>query len=293
MLVRNILLALGGLSLIGGLLLAIVWFRQIETAPQPQAPVAQSSIMVASHAVAAGTLLRPEDVAWKEVAAGDIQTGFVVRRQGSATEFVGAITRRPFAAAEPFVVTDLVRPNERQFLAAALKPGTRAVSIAVDAPQSAAGLILPGDQVDIILAQNFTEGAANRRAVAETVLRDIRVIAIDQSLSRSGRDGGVARTQAAGETRAPRTVTFEVTEKQAERLIVAAQLGRLQLSVRPLQVAPAETVTPSPAAGPTWADEVSPALNVMERSRTPPATTGGGGIERTIRRPPAAPGDWP
>jgi pilus assembly protein CpaB len=281
MLVRNVLLALGGLSLIGGLLLTFVWFRHVDSAP-PQAPAATSAIMTASRAVATGTLLRPEDIAWKDVTAGDIQTGFVVRRPETAAEFVGAITRRAFAAGEPFVVTDMVRPNDRQFLAAALKPGTRAISIAVDAPQSAAGLILPGDQVDVILAQTFTEGSASegRRSVAETVLRNVRVIATDQSLSLPSRD--VPRPAAGGEAHTPRTVTFEVTEKQAERLIVAAQLGRLQLSVRPLQVAP-DTPPPPLETRPTWADDVSPALGAVSRTRLP---AGSGGIESTIRLPP-------
>ncbi len=283
MLVRNILLALGTLSLIGGLVLAAVWFRHAEIAPPPQPPVAKSSIMVASHAVPTGTLLRPEDVAWKDVTAAEIQTGFVLRRHDTATEFVGAITRRGFAADEPFIVTDLVRPNERQFLAAALKPGTRAVSIAVDAPQSAAGLIMPGDQVDIILAQSFTEGSVGegRRSVAETILRDVRVIAIDQSLSLPAQAPTRPSAPATVEGRLPRTVTFEVTEKQAERLIVASQLGRLQLTVRPLQIAPAEQ---PPAEGrPTWADDVSPALSTMSRAK--PAGTPAG-IESTIRLPP-------
>ena len=284
MLVRNILLALGGLSLGAGLLLAVVWFRQVEKTPAPPTPVAASSIMIASRALPSGTLLRPEDIAWKEVTAEGIQTGFVVRRQGAAPEFVGAITRRTFAANEPFIVTDLVRPSERQFLAAALKPGTRAVSIAVDAPQSAAGLILPGDQVDVILAQTFAEGsgAPGRRSVAETVLRDLRVIAIDQSLSLPAQPATRPPTSTATETHMPRTVTFEVTEKQAERLVVAAQLGRLQLAVRPLQVAP-EAAAPPVEGRPTWADDVSPALNTMSRVKPPAA---GGGIESTIRLPP-------
>jgi pilus assembly protein CpaB len=284
MLVRNVLLALGGLSLVGGLLLTFVWFRHVDSAP-PQAPVATSAIMTASRAVATGTLLRPEDIAWKDVTAGDIQTGFVVRRPDTAAEFVGAITRRAFAAGEPFVVTDMVRPNDRQFLAAALKPGTRAISIAVDAPQSAAGLILPGDQVDVILAQTFTEGSASegRRSVAETVLRNVRVIATDQSLSLPSRDVPRPAATAGGEAHTPRTVTFEVTEKQAERLIVAAQLGRLQLSVRPLQAAPADTPVAQPETRPTWADDVSPALSTMSRTRLP---AGSGGIESTIRLPP-------
>lgn len=293
MLVRNILLALGGLSLAAGLLLAIIWFRQVEKTPPPPAPVATTSILTASRAVPSGTLLRPEDMAWKDVAAGEIQTGFVVRRQGAAVpEFVGAITRRSFAANEPFIVTDLVRPSERQFLAATLKPGTRAVSIAVDAPQSAAGLILPGDQVDVILAQTFAEGSVseNRRSVAETVLRDVRVIAIDQALSPPAQLPVRPPSSGGTEAHMPRTVTFEVTEKQAERLIVAAQLGRLQLSVRPLQVAPSTAGGTPPDNRPTWAEDVSPALGAMSRAKSPTAAAG---IEGNIRLPPPVQGERP
>jgi Flp pilus assembly protein CpaB len=89
-----------------------------------------------------------------------------------------------------------------------------------------------------------------------------------------------SRGLAPTEARTPRTVTFEVTEKQAERLTVASQLGRLQLSVRPLELAPATTGRGE--AGPTWAADVSPALNELTRRRP----QGGSGIESAIRRPP-------
>jgi len=292
MLVRNILLALGGLSLVAGVLLAVVWFRHVEPAPPQQKAVVKSAILIAARPIEAGALLRPEDLGSRDVTAGEIQTGFIVRRDNAPGEFVGAITRRAFAANEPFIVTDLVRPNERQFLAAALKPGTRAVSIAVDAPQSAAGLILPGDQVDVILAQTFTDGSVsdNRRSVAETILRDVRVIAIDQALSLPAQPPVRPAASSTVEAHVPRTVTFEVTEKQAERLIVAAQLGRLQLSVRPLQAAPA-TAGAAPSDGrPTWADEVSPALSAMSRTKAPAAAVG---IESNIRLPPPVQGERP
>jgi pilus assembly protein CpaB len=187
------------------------------------------------------------------------------------------------AAGEPLNVSELVRPSERQFLAAALKPGTRAVSIAVDAPQSAAGLILPGDQVDVILTQSFADTGTDPalRTVAETVLHDVRVIAIDQNLTTT-RSAGASRTLIPAESRVPKTVTFEVTEKQAERLIVAAQLGRLQLSVRPLETSPATTDADKREAGPTWASDVSPALNELNR-RKPQS---GGTVENAVRRPP-------
>jgi len=283
MFVRNLLLAVGVLSLLGGLALSVIWFSQISTAPPPaEPPPARHAVLTVSHAVSAGTLLRPADIAWKEIAARDIRPGSLVRGQVSETDFVGAIVRRDFQAGEPLVASDLVRPNERQFLAAALKPGMRAVSIAVDAPQSASGLVLPGDQVDVILAQTFSDTAAdpNFRSVAETVLHDVRVIAIDQTLT--ARQVPAARAVVPTEPRTPRTVTFEVTEKQAERLVVAAQLGRLQLSVRPLEIAPEPTGLPKHEAAPTWAADVSPALNELTRRRPQTGST----IENAIRRPP-------
>jgi pilus assembly protein CpaB len=283
MLVRNLLLAIGILSLLAGLALSVVWLSQMGSPTTERPEMVRQAILVASHAVPTGTLLRPEDIGWKEVAAKDIRPGNLVRGQVSEAEFSGAIVRRELAAGEPLNVSELVRPNERQFLAAALKPGTRAVSIAVDAPQSAAGLILPGDQVDVILTQSFADTGTDPalRTVAETVLHDVRVIAIDQNLTTT-RPAGASRTLVPAESRVPKTVTFEVTEKQAERLIVAAQLGRLQLSVRPLEIGPATTGAAKGEAGPTWASDVSPALNELNR-RKPQS---GGTVEGAVRRPP-------
>lgn len=292
MLVRNILLAIGVLSLIAGLALSVTWLSRIGSAPTAEAAPPRQAVLVTAHPVKAGTLLNRDDLQWRETVAGDIHAGDLLRGQVSETEFAGAIVRRDFAAGEPLIAADLVRPNERQFLAAALKPGMRAVSIAVDAPQSAAGLILPGDQVDVILTQTFADTAAdpNARSVAETVLRDVRVIATDQALSTATQPAPTARSLVPADQRTPRTVTFEVTEKQAERLIVASQLGRLQLSVRSLEVAPQPQTVATRVVEPTWAAEVSPALNELTR-RKPPGT--GSGVESAIRRPPPPASDMP
>jgi pilus assembly protein CpaB len=283
MFVRNLLLAVGVLCLLGGIALSVVWFNQIGgTSADGPAPV-RPAIVVASHAIPTGTLLRPEDIGWKEVGPQEIRAGALVRGQVSELELVGAITRRAFAAGEALVVSDLVKPSERQFLSAVLKPGTRAVSISVDAPQSAAGLILPGDQVDVILTQSFTESAADpaRKSVAETVLHDVRVIAVDQSLSTAARPLTPARPAFTAESRVPRTVTFELSERQAERLFVAAQLGRLQLAVRPLEVRAADA-DDTRVPGPTWASDVSPALNDLARKQPQSGST----VENSVRRPP-------
>jgi pilus assembly protein CpaB len=283
MLVRNLLLGLGILCLIAGSMLAVLWLRQAGTVSVERAAPVRPAALVAARPVAAGTLLRPEDMEWKEAEAGAIRPGSLLRGQVAEAEFVGAVARRAFAAGEPLVAADLVRPSERQFLAAVLKPGTRAVAIAVDAPQSAAGLILPGDQVDVILIQTFPEATADpgRRSVAETVLRDVRVIAVDQVLTTQVRPGGASRSPLTPEARTPRTVTFELSERQAERLAVAAQLGRLQLAVRPLEAAPAAADAERGPAR-TWASDVSPALRDLVRRPLQSGST----VENSVRLPP-------
>lgn len=280
---RNLLLAIGILSLLGGLVLSAVWLNQAERPNAARPEALRQAVMVAARAIPAGTLLRPDDIAWRETDGRNVRAGNLMRGQVSENEFIGAIARREFAAGEALISSELVKPNERQFLAAVLKPGMRAVSFSVDTPQSAAGLILPGDQVDVILTQNFADQAADPafRSVAETVLRDARIIAVDQTLS-TAQPSAPARGGIGADTRAARTVTFEVTERQAERLTVASQLGRLQLSLRPLETAPAGAATVRETA-PTWAADVSPALGELTR-RKPQA---GGGIESAVRRPPA------
>lgn len=290
MFVRNALLALGALCLIGGLALSVLWYQQlgVSTAQRPEPP--RPAVLVATHDIPAGTLLRPEDMAFKEVPATEIQPGALTRGQVSSAEFVGAVVRRPFAADEHLAATDLIKPSDRQFLSAALRAGMRAVSIAVDTPQSVSGLVLPGDQVDIILTQSFGDavGDVGRKTVAETVLRDVRVIATDQTLSTPGKQPQPAKGGLLpADSRIPKTVTFEVTGREAERLFVAAQLGRLQLSARPLEIARvAQAGSMTERAQPIWASDVSPALGQLPRA--PAAQQPVSGVEAAVRRPPRA-----
>jgi pilus assembly protein CpaB len=274
--------------------LSVIWFNQLGSTKVETQAMSRPAVLVATHSVPAGTLLRPEDITWKEVGTNEIRAGNIVRGQMPDAEFVGAIARRNFSSGEKLIVSDLVRPNERQFLAAVLKPGTRAVSIPVDVPQSTAGLsvqstaglILPGDYVDVILTQNFDEATADptRKAVAETVLRDVPVIAVDQSL---GTTAKVAPTPGGGSTaatasRGPKTLTFALTAQPAEHLFVAAQLGRLQLSVRPLEGRNIADTESDGSRRPTWASDVSSAVNGLARKGHPAVSS----VENLVRRPP-------
>jgi pilus assembly protein CpaB len=289
MLVRNLLLALGVLTLVAGLALSAVWFIQRDRIPATEVkapPVVQSAILVAARAISSGTLLRAEDMTARNVGQTDIQPGNLVR--GQESEFQGAVARRDFALGDPLIGSDFVKPSERGFLAAVLKPGTRAVSISVDAPQSSSGLILPGDRIDVILIQSFGETVEpSRREVAETVLIDVRAIAVDQSLNASAKAAPAPADRRIGspESQLPKTVTLEVTPRQAEVLLVASQLGRLGVSVRALEGSGAALAGTRGGVGPTWASDVSPALKQLGGRQQRPFTTGSS-IEKSIRTVP-------
>ncbi len=273
MLLRVVFLLLMVLSL-GAV--GVVVLNLPDAAPAPAAvaePVtpARSAILVAARALPTGTLLRPEDVRWQDWALGDAPEGYIERSRHTG-EIAGAVNRRPFVAGEPLMLGQLVMPNERGFLAAVLTPGKRAVAVAVDAVSAASGLISPGDQVDLILAQTFDKESAlpGRGAVGETLLRNLRVLSIDQHL------GDAAIDRSTGAPAVPRTVSLEVTAKQAETVAVASGLGRLSLVLRSLGTADAAAQAPETDVSATWADEVSPALT--SRYATKPTARDGTGI---------------
>jgi pilus assembly protein CpaB len=269
MFLRNVLLAIGAVFVLAGIGLMIAWFGQVRNPPAvvETRVESQQAVMAAAAAIPAGTFLHKEDFYWKDVGPGEVRPGNLQR--GQETEFLNAISRRDFAKDEPLIASEFVKPGDRQFLAAVLKPGYRAISIFVDAAQSAAGLALPGDHVDVILTQSFGDNVTDpgRKTVGETVLRDVRVIAIDQSLNPPSAVAATLSTVST-EARIPKTVTLELIERQAEMLLVAAKLGSFQLAVRPLEAVDAARPEDKRNTKPVWASDVSPAL--VEIALPPP-----------------------
>jgi pilus assembly protein CpaB len=287
--VRRLLLVVGVLCVMAGMGLAIFWATRLtvpESAATKPAEPSRPAMLTAMHSIPAGTLLRDGDMEWKELPPGQIRPGQLLRGEISETEFLGAITRREFAQGEALMASELVKPNDRRFLAATLKPSYRAVSISVEAQQTASGLVLPGDFVDVILTQNFGEGVANtaHRTVGETVLQNVRVVAVDQTLGPTTKPGG--QTVPGSEGKPPKTITLEVSERQAQQLFVAMQLGKLQLAVRPLEGSGlAALADDKPRLPPVWATDVSRALKEMSVGAPKPVFSGST-LEGSIRRAP-------
>lgn len=294
--VRKLMLFLGVFLVLAGLGLSVLLIKRI-TSQLPQPTVAQvptgPAVLVALRALPTGTLLRTGDFGWKEVAVAQIKPSNITRGMVSEGEFMGAITRRDFAESEALNTNDLVKPSDRRFLAAVLKPGYRAVSIAIDAPQSASGLTLPGDYVDIILTQSFAENVASaaRRSVGETILSNLRVVAVERSLgamTEGTMESAAAAATRGAEPKPPKTISLEVDEQQAQILFVALQLGKLQIAVRPLAGSGRSEPGYRPPQKATWAVDVSPAIKEVAHE-VKSSQSSGSTLEGLVRRPPPPP----
>ncbi|MDE2517169.1 MAG: Flp pilus assembly protein CpaB [Rhodospirillales bacterium] len=233
----------------------VAWIAT-RTPPKPHiaAQPVTTSILVAARAVRAGSLLQPEDMQGKPQPRDHVDPSATIDTPANRRALIGAMVRHSLSSGDVIHNNDVMRPGDHGFLAAVLKPGMRAVTVGVDAITGSAGLIWPGDRVDLILTQSI---AANdvpmgQRVAAETVLSDVRVIAIDQRLVQGAEPGTAVHA---------RTVTLEVTPDQAERISVATRLGMLSLSVRSAEHVAAGHL-PAPPPPTTWASDVSPALGM-------------------------------
>jgi pilus assembly protein CpaB len=251
--IASLLLSAVGLGTLGMQLLAPAP-RPVVEAPVPTPPApARARFLVAARALPAGTLLKDEDFVVRETPPAHVPEGAMEPNDETRAELRGALLKRYLDAGTAVARADVLRPRDRGFLAAVLRPGARAISVGVDVVTGTAGLIWPGDQVDLILTQELPAGEAplSRRVVGETLLADVRVIAVDQQFTQG------AMAADATPNRIARTVTLEVSAEQAERVAVGSRLGRIALTVRAM--GPAEAVAAA-KAGSVFGGDVSPAL---------------------------------
>jgi pilus assembly protein CpaB len=257
---RTIVLFALALLLAGGTaLFARSWLAQRAAQVQAAAPVVHApppkAVLVARKAIGRGQILKPADFTWQRWPSGPVDPAYIIAGTRSAKSFAGWVAREPFAPGEPITRAMVVAPGDRGFLAAVLRPGMRAVSVPVTATSGISGFIFPGDRVDILVTQTVTLPGANQVAhkESETILHNIRVLAVDQRLA--GKDGEAALAH---------TATLEVTPKQSEIIAVASDMGQLSLSLRSLADDGRRKSTDSPvkAQNPTYTldSQVNPLL---------------------------------
>jgi pilus assembly protein CpaB len=231
----------------------------LNQSKQQPAGAPTEQVLVANGLLQAGALLQPGDLGAGSVPVTGVPDGASLDTPANRSALIGSMIRTPISPGAPILDGAVIHPGDHGFLAAVLAPGMRAVTVGVDAVSGAAGLIWPGDHVDVLLTQTLDDPTVplGQRIAAELVLRDVRVIATGQQLVQ-GQVTGASGTQAAPPTAT--TVTLEVTPDQAERCAVATHLGPLSLVVHSATSVPASQDTSLKDPQPVWADQVSPAL---------------------------------
>jgi pilus assembly protein CpaB len=222
---RRLLFVLIALCVSGGtVLVGRAWLTPKEPVQAPVVTDQGPHVLVAQTSLSAGQFVRPENLRWQAWPPDGVSASYIVEDKGRIEDFVGAVARSAIAEGEPVSEARLVRPGDRGFMAAVLTPGYRAITVTVTVSSGLAGFVFPGDRVDLLLTMAVPDPDSKmQRHAAETLLTDLRVLAVDQRSDDQNKDVVVEKT-----------ATLEVTPKQAETIAVATELGNLSLSLRSL-----------------------------------------------------------
>lgn len=220
------------IALAAGGIAALLAGRSDPPPPVVQAPVAPMEtveVLVAANDIGLGHAVSANDMRWQTWPAAAGGGIFIQRsdRPDALNQLAGSIARSPFSAGEPIREARLIKGKGSGYMAAILPSGKRAISTDVTPESGAAGFILPNDHVDVILTRRNREAekaAGFEVHSSETILSNVRVLAIDQTVEEKGGQRVVVG----------RTATLELTQRQAERLTVSRQMGQLSLALRSL-----------------------------------------------------------
>ncbi len=226
---KKLMLLMGALVIAIGTALAARSLFAGASAPQAQAvaPAPKGpKVLVSQRAMPVGTIITADAVAFLDWPKDMVQDAYFVDGVADVSKLIGTVVRFPVTAGQPLTQGALVSPGDRGFLAAALGPGMRAVTITVSQKTGVAGFVFPGDRVDLVLTQSVeSPGGGGQLKVAETVLRNLRVLATDQQTQSETAEGKTV-------VRAFQTATLEVTPRIAEKVAVAENVGTLSLVLR-------------------------------------------------------------
>ena len=223
------------LLLVGALLVALVTSlgarALLAGGSAPQAVAAAKildgpKVLVSQRALPIGTIITADAVAFQPWPRDLVQDAYFLQNKTDMSKLLGTVVKNPITAGQPVTTGSLVAPGDRGFLAAALGPGMRAVTIPVSSRGGVAGFVFPGDHVDLLLTQTVKgEGETQPLRATETIIKNLRVLATDQSTDQETVDG---HTRVKGFS----LVTVEATPKIAEELAVSEALGSISLSLR-------------------------------------------------------------
>lgn len=222
-------------ALVIAIIAAVLARSMFAGAPAPQADAAAipdtnqlPQVLVATKPMPVGTIVGQDNFRYQPWPKELIEDAYFIDGKSDMGKLMGSVVRTAISAGQPVTQGALILPGDRGFLAAALAPGMRAVTVPVSVQNSVAGFIFPGDRVDLMLTQSIPGGGDGPPLkVSETILGNMRVLATDQRTNPLGEDGRPV-------VQLYSNVTLEVTPRMAEKITVAQTLGVLSLSLRSL-----------------------------------------------------------
>jgi pilus assembly protein CpaB len=188
--------------------------------------VDSTEVLVARSEISLGQIVNRESFRWQTWPKGGVSAGYIQSGKGGGKDpmqaLIGSVARAPILKDEPITPTKLVKPGEGGVLAAILPPGMRAISTRIKEETAVGKLILPNDHVDVVLIQRRRGKSGGEDFVADTLFRNVRVLAIGQLIEakegKKGADGA--------------TATLELTPRQTELLALANSMGEISLALR-------------------------------------------------------------
>ena len=231
--IKSIILIVIALLIAGG---AAMMARSLVNKPQKQVAgedrvvvkveESKMKILVAGINMPTGHFVKAEDMVWQSWPDETVHQNYIQQDSDIKSEsLVGAVARSSISAGEPILNGQLIKPGNRGFMSAVLPVGKRAISIRITATSGNAGFIFPGDRVDIMLTHevNIKSNDREKARISETILKDLRVLAINQSTDNPTHTPSIGNT-----------ATLEVTPKQAEKIALMKTMGGLTLTLRSL-----------------------------------------------------------
>ncbi len=217
---------------------------------EKEVAIKKFKVLVAKRDIRIGETITANDMMWQEWAKDALNKQFVVvdakeQEDERKKEFVGGIVRNTIIKNEPILANKLFKRDNAGFMAGMLGPGMRAISVPVSAVTGVSGFILPGDYVDVVMSYRLNTDSRKKlkqmnrsglkvplvsEKVVDTILRKVRVIATDQTVEELA-----PNNKKKEKSKRAKTVTLEVTAKQAEILTVARTMGKISLVLRSLE----------------------------------------------------------
>lgn len=230
--VKKIILIVGAMIIALGAAFGVNQLMRGSTTPAARAAAAPQvtgpKVLVATRALPVGTILTADALRFQPWPQGLVKPGaYYVEGSADINALAGSVVRVAMTAGGPVTRGSLVNPGDRGFLAAALGPGMRAVTVPLSPDQGVAGFVFPGDRVDLLLTLQLSheDDSDIKLNTTETVVQNLRVLAVDQRTAPTDATGSSTPVVFA-------TVTVEATPQIAEKIAVARAVGTVSLALR-------------------------------------------------------------